>query len=381
MFRPIAAAVCLAWGAPALAAGDCAALEDVALKDVNPFSATLVPASEDLPEYCAVRGTIRPAISFEAQASHRVERRFYMAGCGGFCGQLAPDAPGFVNAMNYGLRRGYAAATMDGGHWGTGSTDARWALANRIAEVDWGERAVRETAKASQALVAIYYGTDPHLHLRRVLHRRPHGEHARGQGSRALRRHPERRSRARLHRPRSDLHVGGRPGQHCGRRQPIITPDVVPLIGETLPPSATRRRRRGRPRLRPGRLQSRLHRARLRGRPEQPMSEAEQVATLDVWYTKGATNSAGEPLYPATIPPGSELFWPLWLTGNDTTPPLVPLFNKNFLASWPSRTIPARASVRLTSTSTGIRRGSSSWARSTTPMSPISAPSRRPAGG
>jgi hypothetical protein len=48
---------------------------------------------------------------------------------------LLSDAPGFTNAMNYGLRRGYAASTMDGGHWGTGSADGRrWSSRrNRIS--------------------------------------------------------------------------------------------------------------------------------------------------------------------------------------------------------------------------------------------------------
>ena len=114
---------------------------------------------------------------------------------------------------------------------------------------------------------------------------------------------------------------------------PIITPDVVPLIGETVLAQcdATDGVEDGLV-SDPDACRPDFTELVCEAGQNSPCLRPEQVATLDVWYTKGATNSAGEPLYPATIPPGSELFWPLWLTGNDTTPPLVPLFNKNFLA-------------------------------------------------
>ena len=73
-----------------------------------------------------------------------------MAGCGGFCGTLDSDRVGFTNAMNYGLRRNYAVSTMDAGHWGLSVLDGRWAYNNRIAEIDWGSRAVTETAKVTK---------------------------------------------------------------------------------------------------------------------------------------------------------------------------------------------------------------------------------------
>jgi hypothetical protein len=31
--------------------------------------------------------------------------KFFMAGCGGFCGTVDSDRIGFTNAINYGLRR------------------------------------------------------------------------------------------------------------------------------------------------------------------------------------------------------------------------------------------------------------------------------------
>jgi feruloyl esterase len=105
-----------------------------------------------------VLGVIRPAINFEVRLpTYGWNGKFYMAGCGGFCGRLDSDLPGFTNAMNHGLRRGYAAATMDSGHWGAHRADGRWAWNNRLAENDWGWRGVTETARVSKALVAAYY--------------------------------------------------------------------------------------------------------------------------------------------------------------------------------------------------------------------------------
>ena len=43
-------------------------------------------------------------------------------------------------------------------HWGTGATDGRWAFNNRLAEIDWGTRSVREVARVSRALVAAFHG-------------------------------------------------------------------------------------------------------------------------------------------------------------------------------------------------------------------------------
>ena len=80
-----------------------------------------------------------------------------MAGCGGFCGTLDSDRIGFTNAMNYGLRRNYAVSTMDAGHWGLSVLDGRWAYNNRIAEIDWGSRAVTETAKVTKAIIRAFY--------------------------------------------------------------------------------------------------------------------------------------------------------------------------------------------------------------------------------
>jgi Tannase and feruloyl esterase len=122
-----AGAVLLAGTAGAQTAGDCAALEGLRIEDTNLLSAAVVPATDDLPAYCRVLGYVRPAVNFEIRLPNQNwNAKFYMAGCGAQCGKLEADRPDFSNAMNHGLRRNYAAATMDGGHWGSSRSDTAW---------------------------------------------------------------------------------------------------------------------------------------------------------------------------------------------------------------------------------------------------------------
>ena len=135
---------------PARAAQDCASLANLKVENTNLLSATEVPAAGDLPAYCRVLGYVRPAINFEVRLPVQGwNGKFYMVGCGGFCGTLDTDRPGFTNAANYGLRRNYAVVAMDSGHWGTGAVDGRWAMNNPVAQMDWGQRAVTEAARVA----------------------------------------------------------------------------------------------------------------------------------------------------------------------------------------------------------------------------------------
>jgi len=145
---------------PALeaAADACAALANAVVPGATVTSAAAVAATGDLPAHCRVQGTIPQAIRFELRLPlDGWNGKFYMAGCGGFCGSLEADRPGVVNALNHGLRRGYASATSDSGHAGANVTDGRWALDNPGAEVDWGWRSVTETTRVSRDLVRAFY--------------------------------------------------------------------------------------------------------------------------------------------------------------------------------------------------------------------------------
>lgn len=58
----------------------------------------------------------------------------------------------------------------------------------------------------------------------------------------------------------------------------------------------------------------------------------DEIAVLEKWYG-GARDSQGRALYAGGVPPGSEPYWPLWLSGAPGTrnPPLVTLFARDFL--------------------------------------------------
>jgi Tannase and feruloyl esterase len=145
----------------AFAAQDCAGLANLKIENTNLLSAAEVPASGDLPAYCRVLGYVRPAINFEIKLPLQGwNGKFYMVGCGGYCGTLNSEATGFTNAMNFGLRRNYAVSVSDSGHWGTGAADARWAMNNPVAVMDFAQRSVPETARVSKIIVKAYYETE-----------------------------------------------------------------------------------------------------------------------------------------------------------------------------------------------------------------------------
>jgi pimeloyl-ACP methyl ester carboxylesterase len=304
---------------PAAAGTSCEALADLRLNDVNMLSAVMREATDDLPEHCSVRGYVRPAINFEIRLPAEWNGGFYMAGCGGMCGQLLADAPGFVNAMNYGLRRGYAAATMDGGHWGLNSADARFAFHDRIAEVDWAERAVRETARVAKAVIEAHYGdaAEPSIFAGCSTGGR--------QGYMAALKDPE----------LFDGIIAGAPAldytglvatfmthlvqaNHDADGEQIVTSDLIPLIRETALAQCD-----GLDGVEDGVIADPdacivdwSEAACGEGTNAPCLTEA-QVGTLTTWFEEKPTNSAGEVLYDDTLPVGSEAFWPLWLTGLD----------------------------------------------------------------
>ena len=333
-----ALAFAAAWTAATTAAAqdNCARLADLRLDNVNFLSATVIPAAGDLPEYCSVLGYVRPAINFEIRLpTADWNGGFYMAGCGGFCGRLLSDAPNFINAINPGLRRGYAVATMDGGHWGSGSVDARWALHNRVAEADWGDRAVRETALTAQAVIDAYYGVPAEPSIFQ-------GCSTGGRQANMLAvRDPD----------LFDGIINGAPAlDYTGLvatymaavvqqntnvdGAAVVTPDIVPFIQETVYAQCDELDGIADGLISDPRRCSvdwSAHRCDAAAGDGPCLTDA-QVATLEGWYQTGAVNSAGERLYPAVIPYGSEPFWWVWLTGTeDGRGRLVPVFNRNFL--------------------------------------------------
>jgi len=98
---------------------------------------------------------VRPAINFEIRLpTSDWNGKFYMSGCGGFCGKLSSDSD-FVTDIKGPLQRRYAVSMTDGGHWSESIFDGRWAYHNRQAEIDFGYRAVHETARVTKSIIDV----------------------------------------------------------------------------------------------------------------------------------------------------------------------------------------------------------------------------------
>jgi pimeloyl-ACP methyl ester carboxylesterase len=318
---------------PAFAAPDCGALANLKIENANLLSATEVAASGDLPAYCRVLGYVRPAINFEIRLPLRDwNGKLYEAGCGGFCGTLNSDVPGFTNAMNFGLRRGYAVATSDSGHWGTSVIDGRWAMNNPVAQMDWGQRSVPETARVAKAVIKSYYG---------VAQKKAYFAGCSTGGRMAV--------MAALRNPKEfDGIISGAPAlDYTGLvatffawvakantgadGKPIFPPAKVKLLGDAVYAACGEKNTVAGgiiadPRachFDPKVLQCRA------GDALDCLTQAE-VGVVEKWY-RGAVDSHGQRLYAGGIPLGSEPHWRRWLTGTGTAPALLPLFAQDFL--------------------------------------------------
>ena len=65
----------------------CESLAGLKIDNVNLLSATKVAGNTDLPAHCRVLGYVRPAINFDIRLpTENWNGKFFMAGCGGFCG-------------------------------------------------------------------------------------------------------------------------------------------------------------------------------------------------------------------------------------------------------------------------------------------------------
>jgi hypothetical protein len=104
-----------------------------------------------LPAFCRVAGFASPTsdshISFEVWIpASGWNGKFLQVGCGGFCGAIT------YSAMAEPLRRGYATAGTDDGH-AAGALDASWAVGHPEKVIDYGWRAVKETADTAKEII------------------------------------------------------------------------------------------------------------------------------------------------------------------------------------------------------------------------------------
>jgi feruloyl esterase len=156
-----------------LAAATCDSLADLKLADTTITSAKTIAAGafsmppgtppsplgstpfKKLPDFCRIEGVIQPSsdshIEFEVWIpAFRWNGKIQGTGNGGFAGSIN------YSGLAESVLAGYAASSTDTGHKGA-ATDARWALGHPEKIVDYGYRAVHETAEKSKAIVHAFY--------------------------------------------------------------------------------------------------------------------------------------------------------------------------------------------------------------------------------
>jgi feruloyl esterase len=157
---------------PRLAASTCEGLASLSLPGTAITTAVSVPAGSytapdgtnfpNLPAFCRVAGSIQPT------ADSNIQFEVWMP-ASGWNGKFAgADNGGFGGTINYAkigdaLSHNYAAASTDTGHTAgsLGLLDASWALGNPEKVIDYGYRAIHETAQTGKTVVTAFYGQVP----------------------------------------------------------------------------------------------------------------------------------------------------------------------------------------------------------------------------
>ena len=292
----------------------CQALANLRILDVNLLSATVVPATEELPEYCRVLGFVLPAINFEIKLPMDTwNGKMFMSGCGGMCGRLNP------NWGNDELKRNYAVSGTDTGHWSASIFEGRWAFDNRQAEIDYGHRGLHETAKVTKIIIEAFYGEQPqHSYFDGCSNggRQAHME---------AWRYPEDFDGIISSAPVMDI-IGLGAAYYSWILQAntdlegnlIIKESDVALIKDAVYEACD-----GLDGLEDGLIDDprvcEFDPTILKCKSEERTGclTNEQVETLQMWYSK-PKDSTGRALYSDGVPLGSEPYWYLWITGQTT---------------------------------------------------------------
>jgi hypothetical protein len=124
-----------------------------------PPSGPKAPIYKVAPEFCRVQGVIAPSsdshIEFEVWLPVSGWNGKYLGvGNGGFAGSIG------YPALAEAVANGYAASSTDTGHQ-AGGVDGAWALGHHEKMVDYGYRAIHETAEKAKLIVAAFYGGAP----------------------------------------------------------------------------------------------------------------------------------------------------------------------------------------------------------------------------
>jgi len=126
----------------------------------SPYGSEAPPANyKNIPAFCRVAAEIRPS----PDSSIKIEvwmpvtgwnGRYQGQGNGGFAGSIG------YSELGDAVRRGYATAGTDTGHWGRVG-DSAWALGHPEKVIDFGYRATHEMTLKAKAIIRAFYGKSP----------------------------------------------------------------------------------------------------------------------------------------------------------------------------------------------------------------------------
>ncbi|RLQ22532.1 tannase/feruloyl esterase family alpha/beta hydrolase [Seongchinamella sediminis] len=147
--------------APGDSAANCAALAGQSPANTTVSRAHEMRDHQQLPTFCQLEGQIADKIGFVMRLpAADWNGKFVVAGCGGFCGSLNPDKPGYSNSLNAALRDGYAAIQTDSGHQAP-SWQTDWALDDPRALELYAGAWMPLAVASGQALATSYYASAP----------------------------------------------------------------------------------------------------------------------------------------------------------------------------------------------------------------------------
>ncbi len=143
-------------GAPAEEAAVAASpvCDEGALRELPDARITAVTEEAEPVAHCKVAGVIGTETNFELLLPETWNGKFVMGGGGGFVGSVMNTSLMFGS-----LQAGYATVGTDTGHQGH-PLDASWALNNPERLINFGHRAVHETAVTAKALTEGFYQKD-----------------------------------------------------------------------------------------------------------------------------------------------------------------------------------------------------------------------------
>jgi pimeloyl-ACP methyl ester carboxylesterase len=138
----------------------CGGLKNTQAPNTRLDKVSYVDDREDLPAFCQAEGSIEERVGFVMRLPvENWNGKFAVAGCGGFCGALRPEKPGYSNSINEALKQGYAAIQTDGGHQAE-SWDTDWAIGDDRALALFGGEWMPLAVTTGNALIEAYYQDD-----------------------------------------------------------------------------------------------------------------------------------------------------------------------------------------------------------------------------